>query len=153
MVGMDACHLVLTYLRMPVVVDFTGGNQVNKQNATYTTDSQFVQDAIENDKRFKIGKIRLISENKIEDEPKAAAPVAADAPRRIQRPKSMIIPKTAEKPEASEAKDVPGSAAVESVKNVNDAIAYFQEKGEVVSSDEDLQALMGKYKVTFPNLK
>ena len=77
MVGMDACHLVLTYLRMPVVVDFTGGNQVNKQNATYTTDSQFVQDAIENDKRFKIGKIRLISENKIEDEPKAAAPVAA----------------------------------------------------------------------------
>ena len=42
---------------------------------------------------------------------------------------------------------------VEEVKNINDAASYFMEKGEAVESKEQLEELMQKYNVVFPNMK
>ena len=41
---------------------------------------------------------------------------------------------------------------VEDIKNVNDAAAYFMEKGITVESKEQLKELMQKHDVEFPNL-
>lgn len=155
--GMDNCMLALTYLRLLVNVEFKNGNAANGVPASYSTDNKFVQDAIENDRRFKVGRIRLVNTTVIEDDKPKAAPKAEAAeqeepqPRRVQRPKTPFIPKEEKKEEA--APKAEAYEEVKSVKNVNDAIAYFQEKGEIFSSDEELAALKDKYKVTFPNLK
>lgn len=154
---MDNCMLALTYLRLLVNVEFKNGNAANGVPASYSTDNKFVQDAIENDRRFKVGRIRLANTTVIEnDKPKAASKAEAaeqeePQPRRVQRPKTPFIPKEEKMEEA--APKAEAYEEVKNVKNVNDAIAYFQEKGEVFSSDEELAALKDKYKVTFPNLK
>ena len=45
------------------------------------------------------------------------------------------------------------STVVEEVKNINDAASYFMEKGVTVESKEQLEELMQKYNVVFPNMK
>ena len=149
---MDNCMITFTFLRIDVNVEFKNGNAANGRPASYSTDNNFIQDAIENDRRFKTGRIRLAESSVIEADkpktPKAAQSAEAEsAPRRVTRPKTPFIQKEEVKTADS------GYEKVESVKTVNDAIAYFQEKGEVFSSDEELTALKDKYKVTFPNLK
>ena len=156
--GMDNCLLKLTYLKIAVNVEFKNGNAANGIPASYSTDNKFIQDAIEDDRRFKTGRIKLAQKNVIEEDkpkaaPKAAAAPEAEPPRRVVRPKSAFVSKEEIKAEAAPAAQEETYQAVKSVKTVNDVIAYFQEKGEVFSSDEELAALKDKYKVTFPNLK
>lgn len=152
---MDNCLITFTYLRLPVNVEFKHGNAANGVPACYSTDNKFIQDAIENDRRFTGGRIKLVQTNVIEDDndrrQKAKAEAAADEPqaRRVIRPKTPFVPKEEPKAESPESEYTP----VKTVKTVNDAIAYFTEKGEAVTSDEDLATLKDKYKVTFPNLK
>ena len=156
--GMDYCMMSFTYLRLEVKgVEFKNGNAANGVPASYSTDNTFIQDAIENDRRFKAGRIKLVATSVVTpDQPKKEEKkVEAEAdepaqPRRVVRPKSPFIPK--EEPKAA----APAEAeyeAVKTVKSVNDAVAYFAEKGEQFSTDEELSALKDKYKVTFPNLK
>ena len=45
------------------------------------------------------------------------------------------------------------SFVVYEVKNINDAASYFMEKGVTVESKEQLEELMQKYNVVFPNMK
>ena len=154
---MDNCMIQFTYLRLPVNVEFKHGNAANGVPACYSTDNKFIQDAIENDRRFTGGRIKLVSTNVIKDEnelkaeAKAKAQAAAEEsqPRRVIRPKTPFVAK--EEPQAVSPESE--YEAVKSVKTVNDAIAYFTEKGEAVTSDEELATLKDKYKVTFPNLK
>lgn len=154
--GMDNCLMKLTFLRLEVNVEFKNGNAANGIPASYSTDNKFIQDAIEDDRRFKTGRIRLAQTNVIQNDKAKEAPKKTEAvkeeeaPRRVVRPKSAFIPK--EEPKAAPAADN-DYEAVKTVKTVNDAIAFFQEKGEVFQSDEELAALKDKYKVTFPNLK
>ena len=152
---MDNCLMKLTFLRLEVNVEFKNGNAANNIPASYSTDNKFIQDAIEDDRRFKTGVIRLAQTNVIQEDKPAApkkpeAVKIEEAPRRVVRPKSAFIPK--EEPKAAPAADS-DYEAVKTVKTVNDAIAFFQEKGEMFQSDEELAALKDKYKVTFPNLK
>lgn len=151
--GMDYAMLSFTFLRLEVKgVEFKNGNAANGVPASYSTDNQFIQDAIENDRRFKSGRIKLVSQTVVQEAKPAPANTSNKAkseeeqPRRVVRPKTPFIPK-------EEAKADSEYEAVKTVKTVNDAIAYFQEKGEVFSSDEELAELKDKYKVTFPNLK
>lgn len=157
LLGMNSCKMNFNFCRIPVTVTFANGNIANHVNASYTTDNQFIQDAIEDDKRFKAGTIRLVQSNVIkEDEPKPAEkkeePVASAEPeQRRVRPATPSAGRT--KTETKEEKPADVLTPVESVKNVNDAIDFFAEKGEVFSTDEELAALKDKYKVTFPNYK
>ena len=157
LIGMDYCMMSFTYLRLEVKgVEFKNGNAANGVPASYSTDNEFIQDAIENDRRFKAGRIKLVATSVVPDavqpkkEEKKVAEDEPQQPRRITRPKTPFIPKEEPKAEAP-AEDA--YEQVKTVKTVNDAIAYFAEKGEQFSSDEELAALKDKYKVAFPNLK
>ena len=158
LLGMDYCMMSFTYLRLEVKgVEFKNGNAANGVPASYSTDNEFIQDAIENDRRFKAGRIKLVSSVLISDEgpkpqaKKQEAEAEPQQPRRVQRPKSPFISKEEVKVEAPSTEEA--YEMVKSVKSVNDAVAYFAEKGEQFSSDEELAALKDKYKVAFPNLK
>lgn len=162
LLGMNSCKMNFNFCRIPVTVTFANGNIANHVNASYTTDNKFIQDAIEDDKRFKAGTIRLVQSNVIGDEgPKPAEkkePKPEQTQGRIVRP-APAAPSPAKdatgKGKADKKEDNASDAytAVDSVKDVNDAIAFFSEKGEEFSTDEELAALKDKYKVTFPNFK
>jgi hypothetical protein len=68
--------------------------------------------------------------------------VVGDAPSRPTRAK--VKPFATKKEEGN---------VVESVKNINDAVSYFMEKGVTVESKEQLEELMQKHNVVFPNMK
>lgn len=158
MPGMDNCKIALNYLRIPVSVEFKNGNIANKVNASYTTDNKFIQDAIEDDRRFKTGTIRLVQTVVIPDaepapkkEPERPAPAPVSPAPAPANEKGAAGKGRGAKQQDNE--DITPVEPVESVKAVADAIAFFTEKGESISSDEELEALKEKYKVSFPNLK
>lgn len=160
LLGMNSCKIALNYCRIPINVVFANGNIANHINAYYTTDNKFIQDAIENDKRFKVGTIKCVQSNTIKaDEPKPAEkkeePAVSEEPEpRRTRPATPSAGGTnAEKKGEEDAPAQDSYTAIESVKNVNDAIDFFSEKGEAFSTDEELAALKDKYKVSFPNYK
>lgn len=92
-------------------------------HAKLTTADIFVQDAIEHDRRF--GTLFTLV-RKYEDTPAAAAQAA----------KAVAAPKKVSK-----------------VKTVNDALLYFTKLGATVTTENDLEGLMEKYNVVFPNLR
>ena len=149
LMGMDSCFISFTYCRMNVSVNFTGGNTANHLNARYITDNPFIQDAIENDKRFQLGKIRIMQSTVIEDETPEVKQEEKQVEKRrvVRKPSSPII---AEQAAAIASANL---EKVEDVRNINDAIAYFAEKGETISDKKDLAALKKKYNVEFPNFK
>ena len=51
------------------------------------------------------------------------------------------------------AKAVAAPKKVSKVKTVNDALLYFTKLGATVTSENDLEGLMEKYNVVFPNLR
>lgn len=154
LLGMNSCKMNFNFCRIPVTVTFANGNIANHVNASYTTDNQFIQDAIEDDKRFKAGTIRLVQSNVIADENPKPAEKKEPEQGRIVRP-APAPAKENSKGKAEKKEENAGDAytVVDSVKNVNDAIDFFSEKGEVFSTDEELAALKDKYKVKFPNYK
>ena len=157
--GMDKCSLSTTYKGVRVNLEFKGGDVSNKKNGTLTTADPFVQDAIEAMPSFG-KKIVLKSTFEIRNGGKPAQ-TQADVEKE-NRPKfARVKPNAAElrkgkKAKASEQADDAADgdvAVVEEVKNLNDAAAYFEDKGEFVGSKEQLAELMEKHNVSFPNLK
>lgn len=136
---MDRCTLSTTYLGVKVNLEFKGGDMMSKKNGFISTSNPFVQAAIEAMPSF--GQ-RIVLKSVIKDEP---IPVeqedAVEAPARPKKAKVKAF--AVNKTEGS---------VVESVKNVNDAVSYFGEKGITVESEGHLKELMEKHNVVFPNL-
>lgn len=137
---MDKCVTSTTYLGVKVNLEFKGGDSLRKINGHIATSNPFVQAAIEAMPSFgdkivlrEIVKNELIVETKKE--------VADETPTRPTRAK--VKPFASKKEEGN---------VVESVKNINDAASYFMENGEAVESKEQLEELMQKHNVVFPNL-
>lgn len=127
--GKDVCRLRTVYCGVPVNMEFKGGDYANRKNAQLRTANPFVQDAIESDPRFgSIIRLAYVDGEKVGGLKKDAKPQQA-AP-------------TSSKPKE-----------IKTVKNVNDAIAYFTKQGEAVDSEAQIEILMEKYNVSFPTWK
>lgn len=118
----DAMTLRVVYMNQTIMVNFRGGVK-GRNRASFTTNSAFVQDAIESDPRY--GSLFTMV-RKYEDIPSSAAKIAADKakPRRITK-----------------------------VRTVNDALLYLSQLGAAITGEADLSDLMERYNVEFPNLK
>lgn len=139
---MDRCSLSTVYLGVRVNIEFKGGDVMTKKNGTITTSNPFVQSAIEAMPAF--GN-RILLKNSFSNDPVQPSPVVDEAPARPRATKVKAFSKD---------KKVASSVAtvVDSVKNVNDAVSYFGDKGVMVESKEHLKELMEKNGVEFPNL-
>lgn len=151
---MDYFKTSTTYLGVKVNLEFKNGNTTAKINARFSTDNQFVQDAIEADKklmrRVKIAHVAVINE----EEQRVVDSAKGEHPRTVRRPKSPFVKEQAQQLAevvAKQQEEEKKPEAVSDVKNVNDAIAWFAAKGETDFSD--LEALREKYNVTFPKMK
>lgn len=141
-VRQNAARLVTNYCGVCVELNFINGNLFRGKNAELTTNDKFIQDAIEQDPRFGVS-IRLAHTY---DEP---SDTMKDAAKKDNPPKKLAKAEKEKKRtvEADTAKDIEG------VTDINGVIAFFEEKGESVSSRDDIDALKEKYNVNFPNLK
>lgn len=155
--GMDACKLQVTYLGIKVNLEFKNGNFLNNKRARVVTNNPFVQDAIEHDRRF--GSLILLAEQ-IEEKPSVVVEEEEEPrpkkPTKKLRTQAMIDAEKAVEATTDKSTDSDsGKSAkeVKSVKSVNDAVEFFQKKGESVSDDGDIESLKEKYNVTFPELK
>lgn len=140
---MDKCKMSTTYLGVKVNLEFKGGDIMSRKDGYISTSNPFIQAAIEAMPSYGH---KIVLKREIEDAPVAAAP-AEEAPTRPRATKVKAFG-TDKKKVVQE-----GSAVVEEVKNINDAASYFMEKGEAVESKEQLEELIQKYNVVFPNMK
>lgn len=149
--GMDKCSLSTTYLGVKVNLEFKGGDIMSKKNGTLVTSNPFVQAAIESMPSF--GKKIVLRDSYIARSTGNPVVSAGDDSRKPRL--ARVKPNAAELRKAKKTNDVvdDGSTIVEEVKNINDAVSYFMEKGEAVESKEQLEELMQKYNVVFPNMK
>ena len=153
--GMDKCSLSTSYRGVRVNLEFKGGDVSNKKNGTLATSDPFVQDAIEAMPSF--GK-KIVLRNSYELRSGGSPMKRQEDVEKENKPKfARVKPNAAELRRGKKAKE-PGRVddeadVVEDVKNLNDAAAYFEEKGVLVESKEQLAELMEKYSVSFPNLK
>lgn len=138
-VKQNSARLCTTWCGTLLELHFINGNQLLGRNAELVTSNRFVQDAIEHDKRFGTA-IRL---KRVFSEPGDTEQPAADAGKPAESRQGKK--KTADRKS--------GPEVVESVKNANDAIAYFLGRGEPADGDLDIGELKKKYDVTFPNMK
>lgn len=152
--GMDKCSLSTSYRGVRVNLEFKGGDVSNKKNGTLATSDPFVQDAIEAMPSF--GK-KIVLRNSYELRNVGSPVKRQEDVEKENKPKFVRVkPNAAElrkgkKPkEAEQVSD--DTIVVEDVKNLNDAAAYFEEKGVLVGSKEQLAEMMQKYNVEFPNL-
>lgn len=153
--GMDKCSLSTSYRGVRVNLEFKGGDVSNKKNGTLATSDPFVQDAIEAMPSF--GK-KIVLRNSYELRSGGSPVKRQEDVEKENKPKfARVKPNAAELRRGKKAKEperVDDEAdVVEDVKNLNDAAAYFEEKGVFVESKEQLAELMEKYNVSFPNLK
>lgn len=154
--GMDKCNLSTVYRGVRVNLEFKGGDTTSKKNGTLTTSDPFVQDAIEAMPSFG-KKIALKGSYELRNGGRPAT-IQKDVEEENKPKFARVKPNAAElrkgkKTKHSEEESVPNSATVVAeVKNVNDAAAYFMEKGITVESKEQLKELMQKHDVEFPNL-
>lgn len=153
--GMDKCSLSTSYRGVRVNLEFKGGDVSNKKNGTLATSDPFVQDAIEAMPSF--GK-KIVLRNSYELRSGGSPVKRQKDVEEESKPKfARVKPNAAELRRGKKAKEpeqVDDEAdVVEDVKNLNDAAAYFEEKGVFVESKEQLAELMEKYNVSFPNLK
>lgn len=137
--GMDRCSVSTTYLGVKVNLEFKGGDMMSMKNGFLSTSNPFVQSAIEAMPSF--GQ-RIVLKRVIKNEP---------APKVQERVEEAPSRPTRAKVKALAPKKTEGNI-VESVKNINDAVSYFGEKGITVESPEHLKELMEKHNVVFPNL-
>ena len=153
--GMDKCSLSTSYRGVRVNLEFKGGDVSNKKNGTLATSDPFVQDAIEAMPSF--GK-KIVLRNSYELRSGGSPMKRQEDVEKENKPKfARVKPNAAELRRGKKEKEperVDDEAdVVEDVKNLNDAAAYFEEKGVFVESKEQLAELMEKYSVSFPNLK
>lgn len=149
--GMDKCSLSTSYMGVKVNLEFRGGDVSSRKNGSLMTSDPFVQDAIEAMPSFG-KKIILANTYDIRNGGKPVElqkDVEEKSKPRIARTK----PNAAELRKPKKAKEEKKSAnVVESVKNINDAVSYFMEKGITVESTEHLKEMMNNNDVEFPNL-
>lgn len=143
---MDSCSMSTTYRGVKVNLSFRGGNSASGINGKMITSDPFVQDAIEAMPAF--GK-KIICTH-------AYTPARQAVPVVEEKKKPRIVAAKGVADRVSKVrKDTSGivdSVVIEEVKNINDAASYFMEKGVTVESKEQLEELMQKYNVVFPNL-
>lgn len=144
MKGMNACKMSIEHKGVTVNLSFENGNISSKRNARLTTENRFVQDAIEAMPSFGT---RVVLAHAMEKS--VAIPVEVEEEERSPRARRQASRGVVAKKPKSENE----STVVEDVKNINDAASYFMEKGEAVESKEQLEELMQKYNVVFPNMK
>lgn len=143
MKGMNACKMSIEHKGVTINLSFENGNISAKRNARLTTESRFVQDAIEAMQTFGT---RIVLTHAVEKSVAKRVEVEEEerSPRaRRQANRGERAPKKAAEPSGT---------VVNSVKNVNDAVSYFGDKGVMVESKEHLKELMEKNGVEFPNL-
>jgi hypothetical protein len=144
MKGMNACKMSIEHKGVTINLSFENGNISSKRNARLTTENRFVQEAIEAMPSFGT---RVVLAHAMEKS--VAMPVEAEEEERSPRARRQASRgAVAKKPKSENEPTV-----VEEVKNLNDAASYFMEKGEAVESKEQLEELMQKYNVVFPNMK
>ena len=144
MKGMNACKMSIEYKGVTINLSFENGNISSKRNARLTTENRFVQDAIEAMPSFGT---RVVLAHAMEKS--VAIPVEVEEEERSPRARRQASRGAVAKKPKSENEPT----AVEEVKNINDAASYFMEKGVTVESKEQLDELMQKYNVVFPNMK
>lgn len=143
---MDSCSMSTTYRGVKVNLSFRGGNSASGINGKMITSDPFVQDAIEAMPAF--GK-KIICTH-------AYTPARQAVPVVEEKKKPRIVAAKGVADRVSKvgkvASGIVDSVVIEEVKNINDAASYFMEKGEAVESKEQLEELMRKHNVVFPNL-
>ena len=144
MKGMNACKMSIEHKGVTINLSFENGNISSKRNARLTTENRFVQDAIEAMPSFGT---RVVLVHAVEKS--VAMPVEVEEEERSPRARRQASRGAVAKKPKSENE----STVVEEVKNINDAASYFMEKGETIESKEQLEELMQKYNVVFPNMK
>ena len=136
-----------TYRGVKVNLSFRGGNSASGINGKMITSDPFVQDAIEAMPAF--GKKIICtyaytparqSVPVVEESKRPRLVAAKGASDRVSKTKKVAVDRVID------------TIVVEDVKNLNDAVAYFEGKGVLVGSKEQLSELMEKYNVEFPNL-
>lgn len=144
---MDSCSMSTTYRGVKVNLSFRGGNSASGINGKMITSDPFVQDAIEAMPAF--GKKIICtyaytparqSVPVVEESKRPRLVAAKGASDRVSKTKKVAVDRVID------------TIVVEDVKNLNDAVAYFEGKGVLVGSKEQLSELMEKYNVEFPNL-
>lgn len=143
MKGMNACKMSIEHKGVTINLSFENGNISSNRNARLTTENRFVQDAIEAMASFGT---RVILVHAVEKS--VAKPVEVEEEERSPRARRQAARGAVAKKPKSENEPT----AVEDVKNLNDAVAYFEGKGVLVGSKEQLSELMEKHNVEFPNL-
>lgn len=131
--SMDACKLQTTYCGIKVVLEFKDTMIKSKKEATLSTSNTFIQDAIEHDHRY--GKVFLLMAS-YDDTPKVEVKEEVEE-RPSRRRRDTIKRRTQEEIESQV-----------NAMSVNDAIAFFENKGEQVENEEKLAELAEKYGVT-----
>ena len=144
---MDSCSMSTTYRGVKVNLSFRGGNSASGINGKMITSDPFVQDAIEAMPAF--GK-KIICTH-------AYTPARQAVPVLEEKKKPRLVAARGAADRLSKVKKVATERAdcvvIEEVNNINDAVSYFMEKGVTVESKEQLEELMQKYNVVFPNMK
>lgn len=145
--NMDSCSMSTTYRGVKVNLSFRGGNSASGINGKMITSDPFVQDAIEAMPAF--GK-KIICTH-------AYTPARQAVPVLEEKKKPRLVAARGAADRLSKVKKVATERAdcvvIEEVNNINDAVSYFMEKGVTVESKEQLEELMQKYNVVFPNMK
>lgn len=144
MKGMNACKMRIEHKGVTINLSFENGNISSKRNARLTTENRFVQEAIEAMPSFGT---RVVLAHAVEKS--VAIPAEVEEEERSPRARRQASRGAVAKKPKSENEPT----AVEEVKNINDAASYFMEKGVTVESKEQLEELMQKYNVVFPNMK
>lgn len=143
MKGMNACKMSIEHKGVTINLSFENGNISSNRNARLTTENRFVQDAIETMPSFGT---RIVLAHAVEKS--VAMPVEVEEEERSPRARRHAARGAVAKKPKSESEPT----AVEEVKNINDAVSYFGDKGVMVESKEHLKELMEKHNVEFPNL-
>ena len=135
---MDKCSMSTTYLGVKVNLEFKGGDMMSHKDGFVSTTNPFVQAAIEHMPSFG-SKIVLKARYPMQEEVKEvkAEEEIVEKPRKAAPKKKSVGD---------------NSIPVYTVKNMNDAVSYFEGRGVVVESAEQLEELMQKHNVVFPNL-
>ena len=129
--GSNFMRLIVKYCGVNITFDFTNGDVRAGRPARYVTDNPFFQDALEQDPRHG-SEYRLTKVFSDEGE----SPVAP-------------VRRASGKASTEEAKETkPANSRAMEFDNKNEAFAYFMNRGETVSNEEDLKKLLKRYKAT-----
>ena len=121
-------------------VEFKNGRVANNINAQFITSNRFLQEMIENDKRF--GSM-IICKQEIDLGDWDEEPAQADTSEPEQKPAA---------PQKKTSKKVSGKTVVEEVRDITDAIDWLSKNGKVATTPAQVQKAAAELGVEFPNL-